>query len=223
MMDVVEGAAGRRFRALDLGCGPGSFSERILRRFPRARVVAVDYDPVVLRVGQGALGTFGGRLTWVDARLGHPGWTNRIPSGRYDAAVSTTALHWLDRSALRRLYADLAGRIRRGGVVLNGDHLPWPKEARAFTRLAEAVRARRFAGHALSGEWTGWRKWWKSAERAPELRAAFQDRELRDSTHPTTHDPTTLSDHVRALRRAGFREVDVVWQDLTNRVVCAIR
>ncbi len=120
---------GRRFTALDLGSGPGSLSARLLRRFPRGRSVAVDYDPVSLRVGQGALGSSGGRLQWVDARLGHPGWTERLPRRRYDAALSTTALHWLTAPALGRLYRDLHGLLRPGGVLLNGDHLPWESRA----------------------------------------------------------------------------------------------
>ena len=53
MFDILEAWLPRRFTALDLGCGPGSLSARLLRRFPAARVVAVDFDPVVLRIGQG--------------------------------------------------------------------------------------------------------------------------------------------------------------------------
>src|SRR5437867_11910417 len=95
MFDVLAAALPRRFTALDLGCGPGSLTARLLRRFPAARVVAVDFDPVVLQVGRGALSGLGNRITWVDANLGAPGWTTAVPLRRFDAAVSTTALHWL--------------------------------------------------------------------------------------------------------------------------------
>ena len=80
MMDVLEAAVGRAPRVLDLGSGPGPLSLRVLRRFPRARCVAVDYDPVVLRIGRGALGSYHGRLTWVDTKIGAPGWTDALPS-----------------------------------------------------------------------------------------------------------------------------------------------
>ncbi len=62
------------FVALDLACGPGSLSQRLLNRFPKARCVAVDMDPVMLALGQGALGTVGGHLRWVDADIASPGW-----------------------------------------------------------------------------------------------------------------------------------------------------
>src|SRR5437867_12833692 len=95
MFEVLRARLPRRFTALDLGCGPGSLTARLLRRFPAARVVAVDFDPVVLRVGRGALRGFGRRIMWVDANLGARGWTTAVPLRRFDAAVSTTALHWL--------------------------------------------------------------------------------------------------------------------------------
>jgi len=41
--------------ALDLACGPGAISQRLLARFPAARTYAVDLDPVLLAIGQGAL------------------------------------------------------------------------------------------------------------------------------------------------------------------------
>ena len=222
MFDALAASMPRRFTALDLGSGPGSLSVRLLRRFPSARVIAIDYDPVTRRVGEGALGTVGGRLRWVDAKLGSPGWADRLPRRRFDAAVSTTALHWLPVADLRRLYRDLYRVLRPGGVFLDGDHLPWGGEDRGLTRLAEGVRRVRFRGVRLDTEWTAWRAWWEAAESIPALRPYFAERERRSAQHPRTGD-ITLQVHVAALRRAGFRDVGVIWQDLTNRVLFARR
>lgn len=222
MFDVVQASVGTRFRALDLGSGPGSLSARLLRRFPRARCVAVDYDPVALRIGEGALGSFGGRLQWVDAKLGRPGWTQQLPSPGYDAALSTTALHWLPAADLRRCYRDLHRVLRRGGVFVNGDYLPWGPPHARLSRIAESVRRVRFRGGDVNSEWTAWWKWWKDAEKVPELKPLFREREARHSAHPR-HEDSTLEIHCRALRRAGFRDVEVVWQDISNRVLLALR
>jgi SAM-dependent methyltransferase len=185
-------------------------------------VVAVDYDPVTLRIGQGALGDFHGRLTWVDAKLGAPGWIGRLPQRKFDAAVSTTALHWLPRDALRALYRDLGRLLRKGGVFLNGDHLPWGADDRQFNRLAEAVRRQHYRGVPLSKEWTAWREWWEHAEKVPGLAPYFAERKRRSAHHPRTEEISSDL-HVDALRRAGFRDVGVVWQYLTNRVLFARR
>src|SRR3984957_21138963 len=53
LIDAVEAGAGRPDPlVLDLGCGPGSLSVRLLARLPEANVVAVDADPVTLSLGR---------------------------------------------------------------------------------------------------------------------------------------------------------------------------
>lgn len=222
MLDVLQASVPKRFTALDLGSGPGSLSVRILRRFPEARVIAVDYDPVTFRIGRGALGSFGGRLTWVDAKLGAPGWTDRLPRGKVHAALSTTALHWLPRSDLVTLYGDLGRLLRRGGVFLNGDHLPWDGRSRGLSRLEERVRKRRWRGASLGAEWSAWQAWWDAAEKVPALHPYFQERGRRAAQHPR-HGDSPLAVHEHALRRAGFRDVGVIWQEYSNRVLYARR
>ncbi|HEV7805756.1 MAG TPA: hypothetical protein VGO80_08060 [Solirubrobacteraceae bacterium] len=64
MFDAIEVLVGEEFLALDLACGPGSISQRLLERFPSARSVALDVDPVLLALGEGALGSVDGRLRW---------------------------------------------------------------------------------------------------------------------------------------------------------------
>lgn len=222
MFDVVEAAIGRRFRALDLGAGPGSLSTRLLRRFPAARAVAVDFDPVVLRLGRETAGTIGGRLAWVDARLGRPGWTDALPPGRFDVAISTTALHWLGRRPLGRLYRDLARRLRSGGLFLNGDRLPWPDDRPWLRELVGEVGRVRVPARRRSAARRGWDRWWAEARRVPSLRDAFEEQRRRGSEHPHDID-LSVADHERALRAAGFRDVATVWQFLDNRLLIARR
>jgi SAM-dependent methyltransferase len=222
MLDVLEASVGRSPRVLDLGSGPGSLSLRILRRLPRARSVAVDYDPVVLRIGQGALGSYHGRLTWVDAKLGAPGWTQSLPRGRYDAAVSTTALHWLPPPNLRRVYRDVAGLLRPGGIFMNGDHLAWGSEDPALVRLAKAVRRVHRHGQKPHVGWGEWDRWWQDAAQVPALAKSFAEHERRRAQHPKERS-MPLAAHLRALRRSGFRTVAVVWQIIDNRVLYAQR
>ena len=72
ILDILDQLLPASFIAIDLGCGPGSISQRLLARFPAAHAIAVDTDPVMLALGQGALGTVDGRLRWVDADLARP-------------------------------------------------------------------------------------------------------------------------------------------------------
>src|SRR6201986_4550070 len=57
LMDAVEAGAGRPDPlVIDLGCGPGSLSARLLARIPAATVIGADADPVTLSLGLGADG-----------------------------------------------------------------------------------------------------------------------------------------------------------------------
>jgi SAM-dependent methyltransferase len=222
MLDVLEASVGRAPRVLDLGSGPGSLSLRILQRFPQARCVAVDYDPVVLRIGQGALGSYHGRLTWVDTKIGSPAWTDHLPAGKYDAAVSTTALHWLPPATLQKVYRDLGSLIRSSGVFVNGDYIPWGPEDPRVRRLVNRVHRLHLRRPGRRAAMGAWRRWWSAAARVPDLASAFAEHRRRRAQHPRER-PLPVDAQVRALRRAGFRTVTVVWQSFEDRVLFAQR
>ena len=221
MLEAIEVLVGRRFRVLDLGCGTGSTSERILRRFPVARSVAVDFDPVLLRIGERGLGSLGGRLTWVDADLRQSTWTRRLPVRRFDLAVSTTALHWFTSGQLRRLHGQIARLLRPTGWFLNGDRIAYPSRLPRFRDAAHA--ASRWGLPRARGTGEGWDAWWKAALSDPRLAAEAVLHRIR---YPHAHGGTRTLDlegSVRSLRRAGFREIGFVWARWDNRVLAAMR
>ncbi len=219
---MLGGVLGPRFRALDLGCGTGSLSEHILAANLRARMVALDFDPVLLALGRTALGDLGGRLTWAEADLRERDWASRLPPGRYDGAVSSTALHWLTEAELSRTYAIVARRLRPGGLFLNSDHLAYDPRSVRLTRWDRRQRHRlRPAPSARSGE--TWAEWWRAALSDPRLADEAALHRLRfPRAHVRTPTPD-LAGHVRLLRRAGFREVEVVWADGPARILAAVR
>ncbi|GFH37621.1 hypothetical protein SCWH03_38590 [Streptomyces pacificus] len=71
MLDMVEAFAGPEPRVLDLACGTGSITDRLLKRFPKAESVGVDLDPALLTIAEGY---FAGdrRVTFVTADLADP-------------------------------------------------------------------------------------------------------------------------------------------------------
>jgi SAM-dependent methyltransferase len=213
LTDAVEaGAGGRDPLVLDLGCGPGSLSVRLLRRLPKATVIAVDADPVTLALGRAAYRDITG-LRFVDADLRKSGWERELgmeTGQRVDAVVSTTALHWLSAEELRDLYVTLAGLLRPGGLFLDGDHLrvnesESPAIARLERELEDRESQRRFpGGHAGRAE--NWEQWWDAVRAHPVLAAAETERQRRLVGH---HGPESvhLALHDDALRAAGFAEV----------------
>ena len=137
---VQEGTSRPDPLVLDLGAGPGSLAVRLLDRLPAATVVAVDADPLLLALGRVAWPDRSG-LRFAEADLRQPGWSGGLGLDRpVDAAVSTTALHWLPPGALAAMYAELATVLRPGGLLLNGDHLSEDEQtAPTLTRLGRAL------------------------------------------------------------------------------------
>ncbi len=225
MFDLVEGEVGRAPRVLDIGCGPGSLSRRLLERFPSARSVGVDYDPVLLELGPASFPRAAlARMNWVEADLRDPEWARALPPGRFDAALSTTALHWLPPRELARLYADLHRRLRPGGVLLNGDKAELgPGEPRLESAMSDAMHRRQRSNALSTGVGPDWRGWWRAISTVPSLRPALEVRRQRFETGNGHEHTVPAAGHVRALRAAGFREADVVWREFTNVVLMAVR
>src|SRR5450755_1004926 len=88
MFDALAELLPASFVALDLACGPGSISQRLLARFPAVRAVAVDIDPVMLAIGRGALGTVDGRLRWIEGDLASADWWEVLGETQIDAVLS---------------------------------------------------------------------------------------------------------------------------------------
>ena len=226
LIDAVEESTGRLDPlVLDLGCGPGSLAARLLDRMPAARVVAIDTDPLLLALGRAAYGKREG-LTFADLDLRTPGWAASLELDRQaDAAVSTTALHWLRPPQLRTMYAELATVLRPGGLLLNGDHLAEDEDvspvlARLGWALIEREEKRRFPG----GHPESWEGWWEAAEADPLLAGPAAEREQRRlSEDHHGSESVRLGTHVTALRSAGFTEIGTLWQRGANRILCAVR
>ncbi len=223
MISFLEAMLPPDLLALDLGAGPGSASARLLRSLPGSRSVAVDADPVLLRLGEGAQGDHGGRLRWVQADLRDPAWVAALGQGTFDAVISTTATHWLTSPELARVYRQLAGLLRAGGVLLNGDFLPLPAHLSRIRAAVEAVDERRQAVALARGS-QAWQDWWDTLRGEPALRDAFAERDrLWPNGTGTGGRSVGLAFHEAALLEAGFDEVGVVWQDLEERVLMALR
>ena len=221
IVELVQRIAGPRARVLDLACGPGSLSARILDRLPDARVVGVDLDPALLRIARDELGHHGERLSLVDADLTDDGWPDAVRDANggeaFDAAVSTTALHWLLPHQLVRVYGQAARLLAPGGILCNGDHFRFDGEHPTLRHVAEdhdrATQEAAFAAGAPT-----WDAWWEEVRAAPGGAELVAERERRFAGRDATP-PTTIGFHVAALRQAGFAEVAPIWQLLDDYVV----
>ena len=222
MIEILRAIVGNAPTVIDLGSGPGSLAQRVADGLPDAHVVAVDADPLLLELGRQAVGDRGGRIRWVDADLRDSELALRLGlNGTADAAVSTTALHWLSPEELIVLFRRLTHLLRPGGVFINGDHLTFDHDQ---SRIARAVnRVREKGAHEPPGAGVEtWTEWWASIEADPTLAKLVAERKSRWGGHADYHSPAEATFMSAALLREGFSEVGTVWQWLDNRVLVAI-
>jgi len=202
---------------LDLGCGPGSLTVRLASRFPTARLIGVDADALLLALARAA---YAGAAEFVEADLADLD-VDTVLAGRgpVDAVVSTSALHWLDADTLGALYRRLAGVLRPGGVLVNGDHLrdaqPVLADLGPALRDLRAVRS----GARRVEDWSGW---WAAVAEEPALAGVLAERGERRAGAALGGE-LTVQRHQELLLAAGFAEAGVVWRFGHDTVLVAVR
>ena len=152
---------------LDVGCGTGRLTERLLERLPRGRVVAIDLSSNMLQVAQGFLRPrFDRRIQLVMADGA------ALPTAAIAEAIfSTATFHWVHDHP--RLFRNLHAALRPGGRLVaqcgGGANI-----ARLHNRAAALMRETRFAPY-----FTSWQEPWEFSDAvttAQRLEAAgFED------------------------------------------------
>lgn len=226
---------------VDLGCGPGSLAGRLRERLPKARIIGIDTDPLLLSL---ARSHYGDGITWADADLTTDAWRRHLPDTIH-GAVSTTALHWLSKSALAALYSGLGERMAPGGILANGDHLG-VGDTRLHT-IARELRVRR-AARVGTTDRIGWQRWWDEVLDEPAfadvvaVRAASPEAAATGDGHDHGHgdnydaghthghhqhihhgDRISVAEHGELLMKAGFTAVAPLWQFGDDHVLVAVK
>ncbi|MFI8385175.1 methyltransferase domain-containing protein [Streptomyces sp. NPDC085540] len=219
MLDMVEALVGPAPRVLDLACGTGSITDRVLKRFPEATSTGVDLDPALLTIAEGH---FAGdaRVAFVTADLKDPDWRATLPHDSFDAVLTATALHWLPSADLAVLYGQLAPLLAPGGVFMNADHMPDP----TTPRIDAAEHAHRHAGmdRAKTAGAVDWREWWARAGAEPALAEQVKQRFEIYGEHADGDTPTEAW-HIETLRAAGFAEARTVWRSPSDALVLGLK
>lgn len=169
-------------RVLDLGCGTGTVAYVVKSRFPRAAVHCVDLVPRMLELAAKKLRGFSG-VSFEQADFSR----YRI-AGKYDAVVTSLALHHLetdaDKAAMhRKIYRALVP----GGVFASADI---------------TVSPRPFLQRYYLNQWAAFIL--RSLPQR-ELDANYRRYRLEDR-------PSVLLPELRRLERTGFRHVEILWK-----------
>lgn len=191
---LVESLPGSAGRVLELGCGTGTLTVELARRYPAADLVYVDASREMLEAT-------GARLAAAAPELRARGVLSRFEElaaggADVDLVVSSISMHHVaDKGALYRL---VFGHLRPGGAFHWADQL-----AAATPRLQSLL----------------WERWLEFC-RLPgncsheEIAGLLEHARAHDHYEP-------LAVHFRLLREAGFHGVDCLWRSLMWTVVTA--
>jgi tRNA (cmo5U34)-methyltransferase len=130
LLDLVPLAARR---VLDLGTGDGRLLALVKIDRPGMSAVAVDFSPAMLEAARARFAA-DPAVEVVAHDLDRP-----LPDlGRYDAVVSSFAIHHLPHPRKRAIYAEVFDRLAPGGVFCNLEHVASPT-ARLHERFLDEL------------------------------------------------------------------------------------
>ncbi len=130
---LLEHVPGEVMRVLDLGTGDGRMLAMLHRDRPAMRGVGLDSSAVMLDAAR--------------ERFTGAGWVELVAQdlteplgelGRFDAVVSSMAIHHLEHERKRSLYAEVFDLLEPGGVFANFEHVASPTE-RLHLAFFEAI------------------------------------------------------------------------------------
>jgi tRNA (cmo5U34)-methyltransferase len=127
---LLEMLPDRVHRVLDLGCGDGEVTARVLAEHPGAEAVACDFSPEMLGRARERFADLPA-VTVVEHDLDH-----RLPAawGTFDVIVSAFAIHHVVDARKRALYGEVLEHLAPGGTFCNLEHVdsPTPELHEAF-------------------------------------------------------------------------------------------
>lgn len=120
-------------RVLDLGTGDGRLLALVGAQRPHMEGVGLDFSDVMLEAGRARFAE-DERIQLVQHDLSEP-----LPQlGRFDAVVSSMAIHHLEHERKRSLYAEVFEALEPGGVFANFEHVASPSQ-RLHLAFFEAI------------------------------------------------------------------------------------
>ncbi len=210
VLTALHFASSDSFHAIDLGGGSGRLAERLLVKFPSARVTIVDPSKAFLTLAQRRLSRFGNRVAFASYRAQAPWETAcEVP----DAIVSTSALHHLDAHEKNEVFTRCHRALPPGGTFINGDEYRPPSDV-TYREMLKAWGEHMETAVAIGSIPASFRK----------VIAGWHERNLDDfggertsgdDCHETTEEQTAR------LYGAGFRQVKTTWQERLWAVLVA--
>lgn len=176
-------------KILDLGCGTGNITLKILERFPKAEITCLDLSENMIQIAQEKLSEYDNITYIVDD------FTKTEITDKYEVIVSSLALHHIPNDEEKEdMYKAIYDALKNGGVFYNADVVIGNSEYN--NRLNDKIATEDMLENGVTEE---------------EISEHKAKRDANDI-------PTSTYNHIKMLENVEFKEIDVIWKYYSNIV-----
>jgi tRNA (cmo5U34)-methyltransferase len=171
-----------KINILDLGCGTGNISLLVKKRFPMAHITCLDLSENMINQTKTKLENYGD-IEYVLGDL-----RNLESYEKYHAVVSSLAIHHLSRNEQQTIYNKIYNALHEGGVFYNAENVDTDNNylKKVYMNL--------------------WTKFMEQEHSKEEINKIWLPK------HEQEDIPQPLMDHLKWLKKVGFKDVDVIWK-----------
>lgn len=174
---------------LELGIGTGQSTEQLLKLYPYTHVTGVDISPGMLAQGQKRLKSLSKKVTFIEQDIAHL----KLKS-KFDGCFGVLTVHHLNSTKKLQLFKKIYKLLKPGSSFVLGDLIKFPtvKETQKHEQL--------------------WKRYLQSKLGKAKAQYWFENYLEEDI-------PSTIPEHLKWLRAAGFTRVRCTWQYLNYAVL----
>jgi trans-aconitate 2-methyltransferase len=184
-------------KIIDLGCGTGELSLKLLQRCPEAMIMGMDYSARMLDFASIKTKAAGYSDRWSGIEMDFGDWATDEESGyigvKFDACVSSLAIHHLSDEMKLALFKCVTKVLKPGGFFWNAD--PILPENEQLAEIYQNVRE-------------NWAK--QQGTTLEQVRNKIGT--SRDRGYSSQDRLATLEAHLQMLKEAGFNSVAIPWK-----------
>lgn len=194
----------QKLKALDLGIGTGFFAQKFLEKLPHAHVIGLDGAASMIELAQSRLENVLSSLEFVVADFKN---LNQVLTQEtsFDVIFTAFALHHLTIEEKEKMLKIARSLLKPGGWFINADCLigETPEIETIFQKLRiEGILTRVKGTEKRFHDFKTLRTWLDAMEENEQ------------------DNPIKISDELKIMHNAGFKNIDILWKEYREMVLC---
>ncbi|MEC3908824.1 methyltransferase domain-containing protein [Tamlana sp. 2201CG12-4] len=184
LVDSIPYNTDSKIKIIDLGCGTGTISELISKKFPNAQIICLDIAKKMIEMAKLKLSSYNN----IEYVVGDFYQMSNI-SNEFDVVVSSLALHHLETDSDKiNFYQTIYNNLKSGGVFFNADVVLGSNDYLQNKNMS---------------------RWIEFMNKSVSLKE-IQDKWI--PTYKSEDRPTQLIKQLKWLEKIGFQSVDIIWK-----------